>query len=122
MKKDNLTRLARFKLNEKRRQVEQLELMMAEFDRMCADLDAQIASEEAKSGITDQNHFAYPMFAKAAHQRRANLANSVNDLRVQINAAKIALEEAEAEFEHAEKLQQRDAQREEADLPRMAHG
>ncbi|EAU40497.1 hypothetical protein FP2506_04691 [Fulvimarina pelagi HTCC2506] len=116
MKKENLTRLARFKLNEKRRQVEQLELMMAEFDRMCSDLDAQIASEEKKSGITDQNHFAYPMFAKAARTRRDNLGNSVNDLRVQINAAKIALEEAEAEFEHAEKLQQRDMMREDGEF------
>ncbi|WP_416186666.1 flagellar export protein FliJ [Fulvimarina sp. 2208YS6-2-32] len=120
MRKDNLTRLARFKLNEKRRQVEQLELMMAEFDRMCADLEAQVISEEKKSGITDQTHFAYPMFAKAARQRRENLGNSVNDLRVQINAAKIALEEAEAEFEHAEKLQQRETMREEAEIPKQA--
>lgn len=122
MKKDNLTRLALFKLNEKRRQVEQLELMMAEFDRMCASLETQIESEEKKSGITDQTHFAYPMFAKAARTRRENLANSVNDLRVQINAAKIALEEAEAEFEHAEKLQQRDGKREEQELSRLAAG
>ena len=42
------------------------------------------------------------------------------DLRVQINAARIALEEAQAEYEHAEKLQQRDLMREESDLQKAA--
>ena len=89
MKRDNLVRLTRFKVNEKRRQVEQLELMMGEFARMAADLDAQILSEEKKAGITDITHFAYPTFAKAARARRDNLTNSVKDLKVQLNAARI---------------------------------
>lgn len=108
MKRDNLVRLTRFKVNEKRRQVEQLELMMAEFARMAADLDAQILSEEKKAGITDIAHFAYPTFAKAARARRDNLTNSVKDLKVQLNAARIVQEEAESELVNAEKLEQRD--------------
>ena len=112
MKRDNLVRLARFKVNEKRRQVEQLELMMGEFERMAGELDAQIESEEKKAGITDINHFAYPTFAKAARQRRDNLNNSAKDLKVQISAAKLSLEEAEAEYINAEKLEQRDSDRE----------
>jgi flagellar FliJ protein len=108
MKRDNLVRLTRFKVNEKRRQAEQLELMMAEFGRMAGDLEAQIINEEKKAGITDIAHFAYPTFAKAARARRDNLMNSVKDLRVQLNAAKIAQEEAEAELVNAEKLEQRD--------------
>jgi flagellar FliJ protein len=108
MKRDNLVRLTRFKVNEKRRQVEQLELMMAEFARMASDLEAQIVNEEKKAGITDITHFAYPTFAKAARARRDNLMNSVKDLRVQLNAAKIAQEESEAELVNAEKLEQRD--------------
>ncbi|MEF2072793.1 flagellar export protein FliJ [Consotaella aegiceratis] len=115
MKRDNLVRLTRFKVNEKRRQVEQLELMMVEFEKMATDLDTQIASEERKSGITDVTHFAYPTFAKAARARRDNLMNSVKDLRVQINAARIALEEAEAELANAEKLEQRDHARDQDD-------
>ena len=112
MKRDNLVRLARFKVNDKRRQVEQLELMMGEFERMAGELDAQIESEEKKAGITDINHFAYPTFAKAARQRRDNLNNSAKDLKVQISAAKLSLEEAEAEYINAEKLEQRDSDRE----------
>lgn len=108
MKRDNLVRLARFKVQEQRRQLEQLDLMMSEFARMAAELDAQILNEEKRSGITDVNHFAYPTFAKAARVRRDNLMNSVKDLRVQINAATIACEEAVADLDHAEKLEQRD--------------
>ena len=108
MKRDNLVRLTRFKVNEKRRQAEQLELMMGEFARMAGDLDAQIVNEEKKAGISDVAHFAYPTFAKAARARRDNLMNSVKDLRVQLNAAKIAQDEAEAELANAEKLEQRD--------------
>lgn len=108
MKRDNLVRLARFKVNEKRRQVEQLELMMVEFARMATELDQQIQNEEKRSGITETTHFAYPTFAKAARGRRDNLTNSVKDLRVQLNAARLSQEEAEAELLNAEKLEQRD--------------
>ena len=122
MKRDNMVRLTRFKVLEKRRQVEQLELMMQDFSRMAGELDAQIINEEKKSGITDITHFAYSTFAKAARSRRDNLTNSVQDLRTQINAAKLALEEAEAELLHAEKLELRDGQRDGEDDRREAVG
>jgi hypothetical protein len=35
--------------------------------------------------------------------------NSVGDLRIQMNAARISLEEAEAEYANAEKLEQRES-------------
>ena len=120
MKRDNLVRLTRFKVLEKRRQVEQLELMLAEFSRMASELDAQILSEEKKAGISDVNHFAYPTFAKAARLRRDNLMNSVKDLKVQIGAARLSLEEAEAELANAEKLEQRDSLRDDPDERRSA--
>ncbi|WAJ27033.1 flagellar export protein FliJ [Antarcticirhabdus aurantiaca] len=122
MKRDNLVRLARFKSVEKRRQLEQLELMMNEFGRMAEELKAQIAQEEKKSGITDVTHFAYPTFAKAARGRHDNLLNSMKDLRVQVNAARIALEEAEAELGNAEKLEQRDSARDAGEERRAAAG
>ncbi len=122
MKRDNLVRLARFKSVEKRRQLEQLELMMNEFGRMAEELKAQIAQEEKKSGITDVTHFAYPTFAKAARGRHDNLLNSMKDLRVQVNAARIALEEAEAELGNAEKLEQRDSARDAGEERRVAAG
>ncbi|MBO0664314.1 flagellar export protein FliJ [Jiella sp. MQZ9-1] len=120
MKRDNMVRLTRFKVLEKRRQVEQLELMLEEFSRMAGELDAQILNEEKKSGITDINHFAYSTFAKAARLRRDNLQNSAKDLKVQINAARLSLEEAQAELENAEKMEQRDGHRDDHEPRRSA--
>ncbi|MCA9259433.1 MAG: hypothetical protein KDA61_09550 [Planctomycetales bacterium] len=106
--RENLVRLKQFQVNEKRKRLLQLDMMIGEFDRMATELDAQITSEERKAGITDVNHFAYPTFAKAARQRRDNLKNSQSDLVAQRDAAREALQEAEAELAKAEMLESRD--------------
>lgn len=103
----NVVRLKQFQVSERRRRLVQLETMIAEFDRMAGELDAQIAAEERKSGITDINHFAYPTFAKAARTRRDNLKNSLADLLSQKSEAQAVLVEAEAELSKAEALEAR---------------
>ncbi|WP_099865360.1 flagellar export protein FliJ [Pararhizobium haloflavum] len=107
--RESLVRLKAFQLNEKRRQLEQIEMMMAELQRMCADLEQQILAEERKAGITDTSHFAYPTFAKAARKRADNLQGSLRELKVQQEAAELAVEEAEAEHGKAAALEERDA-------------
>ena len=42
--RDTLVRLKRFQLEEKRRRVRQIEMMLAEFTRMIGDLDREIAN------------------------------------------------------------------------------
>lgn len=106
--RDNLVRLKQFQVNEKRRQLAQLDMMIAEFERKSAELELQIDAEEKRAGITDQGHFAYPTFAKAARQRRENIMNSASELSVQRQAAEAALAEAEAELGKAEMLDARD--------------
>jgi len=106
--RESVLRLKRFQVQEKARQVAQIETMVSEFDRMAADLDSQIAYEEKKAGIDDQSHFAYPTFAKAARLRRETLSTSINDLKEQHAAAKLALQDAEEELAKAEKLEERD--------------
>ncbi|MEO3997849.1 flagellar export protein FliJ [Mesorhizobium sp. CAU 1732] len=106
--RENLVRLKQFQVNEKRKQLLQLDMMIAEFDRMATELDLQITAEEKKAGITDLNHFAYPTFAKAARLRRDNLKNSQADLQQQREAAQSLLDEAEAELSKAEMLESRD--------------
>ena len=106
--RDSRTRLKEFQVNEKRRQLQQLQMMMSEFDRMAKDLENQIVLEEKKTGITDPNHFAYPTFAKAARQRADNLQVSIRELKVQQEAAELALEEAQADFAKASALDERD--------------
>ena len=105
---ESLIRLKEFQVNEKRRQLSQIQLMMAELDKMAAELEYQIAAEEKKAGISDPGHFAYPTLAKAARQRADNLQGSIRELRVQQEAAEIALDESEAELDKAMALVQRD--------------
>jgi flagellar export protein FliJ len=118
--RQNLVRLKQFQVNEKRRQLAQLDLMIAEFDRMAAELELQISAEEKKAGITDVGHFAYPTFAKAARQRRDNLRNSQLELQGQKAAAAAALAEAEEELTKAEMLENRDARGHVAESARTA--
>jgi len=106
--RDTLIRLKRFQVEEKRRRVRQIEMMTAEFNRMIADLDREIANEEKRSGISDQAHFAYPTYARAAIGRRDNLKSSIAELATQIEEAKAALEVALAELQKLESLDGRE--------------
>ena len=106
--RDTLVRLKRFQLEEKRRRVRQIEMMMAEFTRMSAELDREIANEEKRAGISDPHHFAYPTYARAASARRDNLKSSVVELTAQLSEAKAAEDEAQAEVLKAEAMEGRD--------------
>src|SRR3954469_23764299 len=112
--RDTLIRLKRFQVDEKRRRVAQIEMMISEFDRMAADLDREILSEEQKAGISDPNHFAYPTYARAASQRRDNLRRSAQDLQVQLDDAKATLGEAFEELKKVESLEDRERSAERA--------
>ncbi|MEM1048644.1 MAG: flagellar export protein FliJ [Pseudomonadota bacterium] len=113
--RESLLRLKRFQVDEKRRQVAQIEAMIADFQRMADELDHQISSEQERVGITDVTHFAYPTFAKAAIQRRDNLQASANDLDSQLENAREALAEAVEELKKFEQLEERDNAREQAE-------
>lgn len=78
----------RFEYEEKRQQVNDLEMMIADFRRMANDLDQQIKIEQQTSGISDVNHFAYPTFARAAMNRRDNLRSSVAELEKRLERAR----------------------------------
>ncbi len=106
--RDNLMRLKHFQVEDKTRQLAQIDIMIAEMNRMSDDLSAQIRFEEEKSGITEPTHFAYPTFAKAALHRRDNLAVSIRDLADKRVIAAEALLEAEEELKKAQLLESRD--------------
>ena len=106
--RDTLIRLKRFQAEEKRRRVRQIETMVAEFTRMAIDLDREIVNEEKRAGISDPNHFAYPTYARAAVARRDNLKRSIGELTAQIEEAKAAQEEAQAELLKYESLEGRE--------------
>ena len=114
--RETLIRLKRFQADEKRRQVAQIESMIAEFERMANDLDREIGVEQERAGIHDPAHFAYPTYAKAAMQRRDNLVRSADELKTQLSEARTAFDEALEELKKVEALDERDHGREHSSL------
>jgi flagellar export protein FliJ len=110
--RETLIRLRKFQVDEKRRRVAQIESMVADFDRMAADLDREIETEQTKAGIHDPTHFAYPTYAKAALGRRDNIKRSADELKGQLEEARMALAEAFEELKKVELLDERDQARE----------
>src|SRR5438093_7497846 len=110
--RETLIRLKKFQVDEKRRTVAQIEGMIAEFERISADLDREIKAEQDRAGIQDPSHFAYPTYAKAAAVRRDNLKRSAGEMRVQLEDAKNALADAFEDKKKVELLDERDQARE----------
>ncbi len=111
---ESLIRLKKFQVDEKRRQLMQIEMMVADFERMASELDQQIEIEHQKTGISDVAHFAYSTFAKAAISRRDNLLASANDMKGKLEEAQDALAEAIEDLKKVELLDQREHGREQA--------
>lgn len=100
--RESLIRLHRFHVDEKRRKLAELELMLQEFRARERELEAQVMSEQKKAGISDVAHFAYPMFAKSVIRRRQNILTSIEDIDKQIEAAKEELSSAFRELKKYE--------------------
>ncbi|TCT00526.1 flagellar export protein FliJ [Aquabacter spiritensis] len=118
--REPLIRAKRFQTEDARRRLAQIDGMIAEFDRMSNELERDIATEEARSGIADPKHFAYPPLAAAARQRRDNLARSIQDLRGQRDEARDAVSEAEAQLQLAEAAGERERASEAEAMERRA--
>ncbi len=109
--RETLIRLHRFQVDEKRQKVADIESMIADFERMQVELQQQILAEQERTGISDVTHFAYPTFAKAALNRRDNLLQSIEELKVQLDEAKEELQEAYAELKKFELIHEKDEDR-----------
>jgi len=110
--RETLIRLKKFRIDDRRRRVAQIESMISEFERISSDLERDIKIEQDRSGIHDPGHFAYPTYARAAIQRRDNLKRSADDLKIQLEDAKASLSEAFEEMKKVELLDERDQMRE----------
>ena len=115
---ESLIRLKKFQVDEHRRAVAQIEMMIADFERMAAELDQQIELEHNKTGISDASHFAYSTFAKAALTRRDNLMRSADDMREKLESAQDQLAESLEELKKVEILSERENQRQRAESAR----
>ncbi len=106
--RDTLIRLQQFKVEEKQRDVQDIEAMIADFARKEGDLLQMISNEEERSGVSDPSHFSYPTTAKASRGRRDNLLKSIAELEVQLSLANDALEEEQSELRKLELLVEKD--------------
>lgn len=106
--RQTLLRLHRFRTEEKRRQVADIDFMIQDFTRKYEELDAQVQFEESRNGVTDPSHFNYSLSAKAARGRRDNLMRSIADLRDQLAEAQAALANEEQELRRAEMLAEKE--------------
>ena len=107
--RDSQIKSYRFRRDEKQRQGNDIEAMIADLMRKYDDLDLQVRGEEQRTGVTDPNHFNYSMSAKATRGRRDNLMRSVNELRDQLAVAQNGLNEAASELRKAELLAEKEA-------------
>ena len=60
---ERLRRSKAFEVGQSRWRANQIETLIAEFDRICINLGHQIEAEERRVGICDPTHFAYPELA-----------------------------------------------------------
>jgi flagellar protein FliJ len=113
--RNTLIRSKKFQVDDRRRKVAQMEAMIADFQRMAADLEREIMVEQERAGIHDPSHFAYPTYAKAAMARRENLRRSIDELIVQLGDANVELQESCDELKRVELLDERNQFRDRAD-------
>ncbi len=105
--KESMMRLHRFKVEDKRRQVSEIEFMISDMEAKVNEFNQQIELEEKKNGVSDVNHFNYSMTAKSMRVRSDNIKKSVEDLTSQLSTAKADLQEEEAELRKIELLAQK---------------
>ena len=82
---EHLRRSKEFEAAQNRLRANQIETMIAAFDRMCIDLGHQIEAEETRARISDPTHFACPTYAKSARERRAKLQRSTDALKIELD-------------------------------------
>jgi flagellar FliJ protein len=109
--RETTVRLKRFEADEKARKVAGMEQMIRDFEMMVGDLDRQIQAEEDRTGVRDPMHFAYSTFAKSAANRRTNLRQSIDNLRLQLDAAVKERDEVLADLSRNDEPEPRDLMR-----------
>jgi flagellar FliJ protein len=83
-KSEKQCRMREFHIDHRRLRATQIETMIADFDRTCANIEQLIQAEETRTRNSDPMHFAYSTVAKAARERRERLQRSANALRAEL--------------------------------------
>ena len=102
--RESLLRLHRFRTEDVRRQVADMDLMIQDLMRKHDDLDNHVKLEEAKNGISDPGNVNYSMAAKSVRGRRDNILRTVAELRDQHEAMIAKLKDEEQDLRKVELL------------------
>jgi flagellar protein FliJ len=102
--RESLLRLNRFRVEDCRRQVADMDLMIQDLMRKHDDLDAHVKFEEQRTGVTDPNNVNYSMAAKSVRGRRDNILKTVGELRDQHESMIERLKDAEGDLRKVEML------------------
>jgi len=102
--RESLLRLNRFRVEDCRRQVADMDLMIQDLMRKHDDLDNHVKFEEQRTGVTDPNNVSYSMAAKSVRGRRDNILKSVGELRDQHESMNERLKDAESDLRKVELL------------------
>ena len=120
--RDSLLRLNRFKVEDCRRQVSDMDMMISDLMRKHDDLDNHVKFEEQRTGVSDPANVNYSMAAKSVRGRRDNILRTVAELRDQHEAMIERLKDAEADLRKVEMLVEKEAPAKIAVAPAVAAG
>ena len=99
---NTLIRLAKFRLDEARRQLAELERLRASFTQGLEKLAAEVAREQQVAAQSVEPHNGYAAYARAAMARRGTIEKSLDDLGPMLGQAEAAVTAAFQEMKRYE--------------------
>ena len=98
----NLIRLHRWRLDEKRRTLVELERLASELDEQERRLGAELAREQVAASASSEARRTYGAYAKSVVERRGKIAESKAEVMTQIEQATAAVHDAFQELKRYE--------------------
>ncbi len=113
-----MIRLHKWQLDEKRRNMVELEEMKAGLLQNLTNLQNELIAEQKKVSESPVVNIGYAAYAQQVMVRRVNIVNSMLEIDVSIEDMKDQVAEAFKELKKYEVVEQRERERERADLNR----
>ena len=113
---NTLIRLSRWKLDEKRRALGELQALAERLAGEIARLESEVQAEQQAARCSAEVGFAYANFARQAIDRRRRIEQSIAEVSRQIEAATAEMAEAFQELKRFELTQEGRDRREQARL------
>lgn len=113
-----MIRLHKWQLDEKRRNMADLEKMKEDLLQNLTDLQEELIREQKKISETSVVNIGYAAYAQQVMVRRVNIVNSMVEIDISIEAMKDQVAEAFKELKKYEVVEQRQRDRELADRNR----